>query len=354
VHAEYGARAYWFFPTLLWLSSGDAVLALLCSGVTKILSGDPSWAAWDAMTSHYETQPIPAWTSWYAHQMPAAAHDWSIPAMLAVEIVAPFALLLPARFRRTRLLSCLAMMLLQIAIGATGNYGFFNLLTIAVYVAALDDTTLQWLPWIDRGRAPEPARPGPGAWRIAATAAALVLAVLSLGACIREMELTARGSTRVGGTPVGALLRWASPFRAVNGYGLFRVMTTERPEIVIEVSEDGTDWTEYEFRWKAGDPLRQPRFVAPHMPRLDWQMWFAALDPSSAQYWLDALTRRIREGEPLVTRLLGSNPLAGRPRFVRLAYYDYRFTTRAERAATGAWWTRTFIAYLTEPLAATP
>jgi hypothetical protein len=78
------------------------------------------------------------------------------------------------------------------------------------------------------------------------------------------------------------------------------------------------------------------------MPRLDWQMWFAALDPAGAGYWLDSLAQRILEGEPSVLRLLEPGPLTSRPRRVRIAVYDYRFTTRAERAQSGAWWVRTF------------
>ena len=127
----------------------------------------------------------------------------------------------------------------------------------------------------------------------------------------------------------------------INGYGLFRVMTTERPELVIEVSENGQDFKEWEFRWKPGDPRRRPAFVEPHMPRLDWQMWFAALDPFSAERWLEPLARRLVDNEPAVVRLLGPSPLAGRPRSVRIGYYDYRFTTRAERSQSGAWWVRT-------------
>ena len=52
------------------------------------------------------------------------------------------------------------------------------------------------------------------------------------------------------------LLRWTNPFRTINGYGLFRVMTTERPEIVIEGSTDGINWTQYKFNWKPGDLKR--------------------------------------------------------------------------------------------------
>ena len=146
------------------------------------------------------------------------------------------------------------------------------------------------------------------------------------------------------------LLTWVAPFNSVNGYGLFRVMTTERPEIVIEVSDDGTRWKEQEFRWKPGDVTRRPRFIEPHMPRLDWQMWFAALDPSSAQDWLLSLATRLLAGDAAVTRLLGLNPLDVRPRYVRLVYYRYHFTSFSERAKDGAWWKREFLAYLTEPI----
>ena len=146
------------------------------------------------------------------------------------------------------------------------------------------------------------------------------------------------------------MLSWIDPLNSVNGYGLFRVMTTERPEIVIEVSDDGVAWKEQEFRWKPGNVNVRPRLVEPHMPRLDWQMWFAALDPVSAQHWLRPFLDRLLAGEPTVTRLLGSNPLKGTPRFARLAYYQYHFTSRQERAETGAWWKREFRGYLTDAI----
>jgi hypothetical protein len=94
------------------------------------------------------------------------------------------------------------------------------------------------------------------------------------------------------------VLTSVAPMNSINGYGLFRVMTTQRPEIIVEVSADGTLWKEQEFKWKPGDGARRPRFVEPHMPRLDWQMWFAALDPFSAQAWLVRLAEQLLAGEP--------------------------------------------------------
>jgi hypothetical protein len=167
---------------------------------------------------------------------------------------------------------------------------------------------------------------------------------------VREIDRTRRLRGPFDRGWPGQLLTWVAPLNSINGYGLFRVMTTERPEIVIEVSEDGAVWKEQEFRWKPGDVMRRPRFVEPHMPRLDWQMWFAALDPFSAQDWLLTLARRLAADEPTVTTLLGPNPLGAPPRYVRLAYYQYHFTSASERARTGAWWKREFVSYLSEPI----
>ena len=187
-------------------------------------------------------------------------------------------------------------------------------------------------------------------WHLVSSAAAVVIGCFSVMTVFREVDLTRGQPSMVSRLWSSRALGAAAPLDSINGYGLFRVMTTERPEIVIEVSADGTAWKDYEFKWKAGNVTRRPSFVEPHMPRLDWQMWFAALDPPGAQRWLMPLMRRVLEGDDAVLRLLGSSPPGGRPQCVRLAYYRYHFTTRAERAATGAWWKRERLGELTRAI----
>jgi hypothetical protein len=322
------------------------------SGITKLLSRDPTWANWTALSYHYATQPIPAWTSWFMYQLPASVHYWSTGASLLIELGASWLIFVPPRFARVRLVGCVLMILLQAGIGATGNYGFFNLLTIVLYLSLLDDRTLGWfLPAPLMRNSPQSERvvASPRTPRVAVNVVALVIAVLSVMTLFREMDRTRRVRGPFDRGVPAMVFTWLSPFNSINGYGLFRVMTTERPEIVVEVSDDGSAWKEQEFRWKPGDVNGRPRFVAPHMPRLDWQMWFAALNPLGAD-WLLTLADRVKAGDPAVMRLLGPNPLAGKPRYVRLAYYQYHFTSSAERAATGAWWKREFVQYLTEPI----
>jgi hypothetical protein len=141
--------------------------------------------------------------------------------------------------------------------------------------------------------------------------------------------------------PIALIAGYIEPFRIVNGYGLFRVMTKTRPEIIIEGSADGNEWLPYEFTWKPGALDRAPGWVAPHQPRLDWQMWFAALGNYRQNPWFVSLQERLLRNTPAVTRLLERNPFPENPpRYIRARLYEYRFATWAEHRATGNWWKR--------------
>ena len=133
----------------------------------------------------------------------------------------------------------------------------------------------------------------------------------------------------------------AAAFQSVNSYGLFAIMTTRRPEIIIEGSNDGEHWFAYEFRWKPGNVQRRPLFAGPHLPRLDWQMWFTALGRPQDNAWFRNLLDRLLEGEPEVVALFETNPFPEEPpRFIRAVVYDYHFTDWDSRSGTGAWWNR--------------
>jgi hypothetical protein len=134
-----------------------------------------------------------------------------------------------------------------------------------------------------------------------------------------------------------------APFEVVNSYGLFAVMTTTRLEIILEGSTDGTNWQPYEFKYKPGDLQRVPRWVEPHQPRIDWQMWFAALGNYEQNPWLLRFVLRLLQGSPDVTRELANNPFTNvPPTYVRALAYEYHFTSWSERRATGAWWKREY------------
>jgi hypothetical protein len=220
---------------------------------------------------------------------------------------------------------------------ATGNYGFFNLISIVLVLLLVDDAAWRSLA---RRPLPAPAVPAlPRPWRVRRLLAApfLVLFVLlhlvQIGASLR------RPMPWIG--PLRPALAALAPFHVCNGYGLFSVMTDRRREIIVEGSRDGRTWQAYPFRYKPGPVDAAPRWTGPHLPRLDWQMWFAALGPPGASPWFGAFAAALLEGRGPVLALLPSNPFPGEPpRYLRARLYDYRFTTSAEREATGHWWER--------------
>ena len=109
----------------------------------------------------------------------------------------------------------------------------------------------------------------------------------------------------------------SEPLRIVNSYGLFAVMTTTREEIIVEGSNDGVTWQAYEFPYKPGDVCRAPPIVAPYQPRLDWQMWFAALGSYQQNRWFVNFMVRLLAGRTQCAAPAGAQSLSGRAAEVR-------------------------------------
>jgi hypothetical protein len=166
---------------------------------------------------------------------------------------------------------------------------------------------------------------------------ALVIGLLSTLFALQALRFQLPAAAR-------SLISTAAPFGITSSYGLFAVMTMTRPEIVIEGSNDGANWREYEFRYKPGRLDRRPPWVAPHQPRLDWQMWFAALGSYRENVWFLNLLARLLQNNPEVLGHFEHNPFPGAaPRLIRASLYEYRFTDWDTRQKTHTWWTRTLL-----------
>ncbi len=296
------------------LTRALAVRLQLESGLAKLRSGDRTWRDLSACAYHQETQPLPTPVGWFAHHLPRPLHRLATALTLLVECVAPILALGPRPVRRAAFATLTGF---QALIALTGNFAFFNWLTAVLNLAIVEE--------------PPPRAGGRLPWDALPAATLAVLQMTDLAQRLRPSLQLPRALARLEAT--------LAPLRAVNSYGLFAVMTTARPEIVIEGSDDGETWREYAFRDKPGDVRRAPRWVAPHQPRLDWQMWFAALGAPPA--WFPQLLRRLLEGSPDVLALLGDNPFPeGPPRSVRALVYDYRVADLRSHRRTGAWWVR--------------
>jgi hypothetical protein len=312
---------------LLWL----LFRLMVGSGGVKLASGDPTWRNLTALSFHFETQPIPTPVAWYADRLPVWLLELSTALTFAIEIGAPWLILTT---RRLRELAFVLLAGLQVIIALTGNYAFFNLLSAGLCLFLLDDVSLG--RWPGSGISViEPQR-----WRRAVSVAVAVITV--------PLSATAFAASFGVAVPIapliGPVMDTVAPFRSVNAYGLFAVMTTTRAEIVLEGSDDGTNWLEYEFKYKAGDRHRRPPWVAPHQPRLDWQMWFAALGRFEGERWFQDFCARLLENDHEVLTLIERNPFPARPpTYLRAVLYRYRFSSAEVRRREGVWWTRELV-----------
>ena len=313
----------------LWLLRWLLFRLMFASGFVKLAS-DEVWRNFTALNFHYETQPLPTWLGWYAHQLPEWLHKASVIGMFAVELVIPFLIFAP---RRLRTAGCIGLIGLQVLIILTGNYCFFNLLTIALCLLLIDDVT--WKTLLSKRFVPnfQSLESAPHRYRRVCIAVVAILLFFFSG--IRF------GNQLFRDAPLPDLA-WIRPFRSVNTYGLFADMTESRPEIIVEGSNDRITWEPYQFRWKPGDLKAAPKWVAPHQPRLDWQMWFAALQGSYRNTpWFPHFIGALLQGKPEVLQLLSENPFPEKPpRYVRAVLYDYHFTDIATKRSERTWWYR--------------
>jgi lipase maturation factor 1 len=340
LHSRFAEGAPYKAP--LWLLRFLLFRLMWGSGLVKLLSGDPAWRSLKALEVHYETQPLPTVLGWWAHQLPPFLHQASALSMFLIELLAPLLIFAPAKYRRWAFWPLIG---LQLLIVATGNYGFFNLLSLALCLLLLDDAAFP-RRWARRVK----TLPASGLQKVLGWSFWPLGAVLGLLALV----VFASAGLRIRADwpqPLVSLYRLAAPLRSVNSYGLFAVMTMERHELFIEGSRDGREWQAYTFKWKPENPQEAPSFVAPHMPRLDWQMWFAALGSPDGSFFRTLLSR-LAAGDRAVLELFAHNPFPdGPPNFLRVRKERWRFTDRETRKATGAWWSREDEGYFLPPTA---
>ncbi|MGW1273521.1 lipase maturation factor family protein, partial [Streptomyces sp. NPDC002491] len=293
------------------------------AGLIK-MRGDVCWRKLTCLYHHHETQPMPGPLSWFFHRLPKPLHRVEAAANHVTQLIVPFALFAPQPVATA---AATLMILTQLWLVLSGNFAWLNWITVVLAVPALA---------LPAGHGPGPDAP---LWyEVTVLAVAAVLLFLSHRPVLNMLSRRQ------------VMNRSFDPLHLVNTYGAFGSVSRIRYEVVVEgtldaVPREDSDWREYEFKGKPGDPRRRPRQFAPYHLRLDWMMWFAALSPAYAGTWFAALVERLLENDRDTLRLLRRSPFppGEPPRHVRARLFRYRFTTWNELRETGAWWDRTYV-----------
>src|SRR5579871_4491971 len=300
------------------------------------LRGDPCWRDLTCLDYHYETQPLPGPLSWFFHWSPEWFHKSGVLFNHFSELIVPFAYFLPQPYAG---IAGIITIVFQALIFAGGNLSWLNALTMVLAISTFDDRYLARLvPKLDQMAAPALAH------RVVVVALGILVAFLSIQP-IRNML-----------SPSQIMNTVYNRFHLVGTYGAFGSITRPRYEVIVEGTRDtqltpATAWRAYEFKGKPGDPTRMPPQIAPYHLRLDWLMWFAAMNPTPDDPWFFHLIQKLLQGDPATLGLLGRNPFPERPpRYIRAQYYRYTFTTPDERRATGRWWNRNLLGAYLRPI----
>lgn len=338
---EAGAIAFFLVGSKslgIWLLRWLLFRFIFAGGMVKLFSGDTAW--WpdlSALSYYFYTQPLPTPLAWYVHHLPQGILTAATAGTLLIELFVPFLIFFP---RQLRFIAGYIIFIFQGIILITGNYNFFNIETMVLCLILFDDAAYRKIipqrltQWISKSS--QSVVPGK-----IMTWVASGFVILTVPLSILEFDL------RFGGNPPAPLV-WVynavAPLRLVNLYGPFAVITKERMEIIIEGSSDGVDWKEYTFKYKPGDVNRRLLWNIPFQPRLDWQMWFAALGSPEDNPWFFRFMQRLLENSPEVIALLDGNPFPDYPPlYVRAQFYEYVFTSSEEKEKTGAWWGRRLV-----------
>jgi hypothetical protein len=263
-----------------------------------------------------------------------------------VQVIAPFGLFAPQPIA-----SIAAGLILfhQLWLIISGNYSWLNWLTAILGLAGFSDRILAMVLPLS----PPPLLGRPPAFDAliyAVSASTVVLSVQPVLNLFSGNQIMNYSYNR---------------FHLVNTYGAFGSVGRERYEIVMEgaterVISPSTQWKEYGFRAKPGDPMRMPPQIAPYHLRLDWLIWFlpfsvvltgSGIRVRGYDVWFLRFVQKLLSGDPAILSLMGKNPFPEQsPVFLRALFYRYRYTDWLTKRQTGAWWTRELLGTYLDPI----
>ena len=137
-------------------------------------------------------------------------------------------------------------------------------------------------------------------------------------------------------------------FYLVNTYGAFGSVGRKRYELIVEGTDEetithNTRWKEYEFIAKPGNIHRKLPIIAPYQPRIDWQIWFAAMQTPEQNPWMLTFIKKLLDNDKVTLSLIKENPFPDKPpKYIRVEHYIYNFVKPGniavwERERIGTW-----------------
>lgn len=322
------------------------------------------------------SQPMPSIFGWLGSHLPFVLHQIAIGGMFFIEIILPWGLFCTGN---VRFIAACGIASLMFGIQLTGNFGYFNMLTIVLCTASMDTTSsiFLWNEWF--------IQEAPIQSSIALVMVPFLLSLAVLGSLFQSwcneswvhwpIVLHLHEFSPLLGK-LSTFCRIFSPFRIVAAYGVFPPASTPAMRFVTiiegshqekENEKDNTHWKEYGWRFmtsgKGNAASSAPCFIAPHHPRIDHSIFYTAFGINGNNMTMSATTAdpygfnpdsslchkiglRLLQGNCDVMRnaFFSFDPFQGKrpPRQIRASLYVYVPTTIQVWWQSGCthWWIR--------------
>ena len=302
--------------------------------------GDSCWRDLTCLNYHFETQPLPNPLSPFFHRLP----NWMLKGGVLfnhfVELIVPFGMLLTAPFR---IIAGVFTALFQLVLIISGNLSWLNWLTLIICIPCFDDRVWRMiLPSKLLSMVPM------GPLYFCAYSLPNQMVLITVGVLIALLSIKPIQNLF---SSRQAMNRSYDPFHLVNAYGAFGSVGKERFECVIKGTNDIQEgvWQEYDFIAKPGQLNRPHPIIAPYQPRLDWQIWFAAMGSYQHNPWLVHLVYKLLKNDDVILPLIHHNPFSlNPPKFVKIDLYRYEFPDKNK--SSRLYWKRTFVRPYLPPL----
>ncbi len=325
---------------VIWLFRWLTFRIYLGAGLIK-LRGSSCWRDLTCLYYHYETQPIPNPLSRFLHFMPQWFHKFGVLWNHFIELIVPFFVFWPTN---ARYIASILLISFQVILILSGNLSFLNYITILPAIACFDDNFFRKIlpKWLTRRAEAANNKPIKESQNAAAWALVVMIALFSIPVILNLLSSHQAMNTSF------------NQLHLVNTYGAFGYVGKERYELILEGTDEEiitpqTKWKEYEFKAKPGNPYRSLPIIAPYQPRIDWQIWFAAMQRPEQNPWLIHLIWKLLDNDKNSLSLLANNPFPDNPpKYIRVQFYQYKFTKPGDKS--GAIWDRTYIGEWLTPL----
>ena len=325
---------------IIWLYRWLTFRIYLGAGLIKI-RGDECWRKLTCMYYHYETQPIPNPLSPFFHFLPKWFHKIEVLWNHFIELIVPFFVFYP---RGLRIIAGILLFSFQFILILGGNLSFLNWLTVIPGLALFDDDFLKKIlpkKLVRKAeKAEENSKPISKKQKIIVGVVFLVMILLSIPVVQNLLS-----SKQIMNTSFN---NW----HLVNAYGAFGSIGKERGELVVQGTFDNeinenTEWKEYEFKAKPTNVNRKLPIIAPYQPRIDWQIWFAAMSIPEREPWLIHFVWKLLHNDKDALSLIKTNPFSdSQPNYIRIEYYKYEFNKLSKEEV----WKRTYVGTWLKPL----